>query len=90
MESDDAVSQFARPVVVVLARMRAERRAISPADSRRVGLYPRGGVEFRGRTMADNGDGLGEVSTGWRLYVARDSVLAFLADGTERRSWRSQ
>jgi len=32
----------------------------------------------------------GVVRVGRRLYFLRDSVLAFLSEGTERRSWRSQ
>jgi len=32
----------------------------------------------------------GVVRVGRRLYFVRDSVIAFLSEGTERRSWRSQ
>ena len=32
----------------------------------------------------------GVVRVGRRLHFMRDSVLAFLQQGTERRSWRSQ
>ena len=32
----------------------------------------------------------GVVRVGRRLYFVRETVLAFLLEGTERRSWRSQ
>ena len=32
----------------------------------------------------------GTVRVGRRLYFVREAVLAFLLDGSERRSWRSR